>query len=168
MSFSENGLGNKEKWADLVDDIEWHGYTFPQALGNDGSETNTPEAYPCHEGLLPHQHSKIDSHFPFAVACDPSNDNDPPTDDLLEQIGIRKGFDGDQESLCRSQGDTHGEDSSGNHRGAPANSSYAGSIHSSLEATRARRQHDLDQEFPVEKGFVRLRVVAEEDGSEEE
>ena len=152
--------------ADLTDDARWYGTTFPMALSNDGTNTNLPDAYPCHEGLLPHQHDDIESHFPAAVACDALDDSDPPEDDSLEKIGKQLGFEGNEavKGSCHSYGDNRGEDSPGNHHGALALSSTARCLHSSPKATRAgQRQHG----HPVGPGFVRLKIVLEEESDDE-
>ena len=65
----DEGLGHfrptlhRARWADMADDISWYGRAFPNAFGNNGDTTETPEAYPCIDGTLPRQHAQLALHF---------------------------------------------------------------------------------------------------------
>ena len=64
--------------------MPWHGRVFPRSA--DG-ESDTPEALPAQEGVLPHLHSDQEDRFPRAVACDATTDRDPDGEDGLEDRG---------------------------------------------------------------------------------
>ena len=62
----------------------WHGKVFPRSCEGD---RDTSEALPACDGVLPHLHDDSAERFPAAVACDALEDQDPESDESLEQKG---------------------------------------------------------------------------------
>jgi hypothetical protein len=64
--------------------MPWHGKVFPRCSDGD---SDTPEALPAREGVLPHLHDDHDDRFPKAVACCALDDCDPPGEEGFEERG---------------------------------------------------------------------------------
>ena len=151
----------------MVDDVTWYGNVFQRAIDNDGTLTDTPEAYPCQQTLLPHQHHDIDTHFPAAVACEALKDDDPYEDTTLEEagamIGIRGETTNDHDGKCMQLRDA------GRVIELPVEypefpENWGNQDPLRLLSADQRPRHD--QQYSVARGFVRLKTVEDEDESE--
>jgi hypothetical protein len=68
--------------------MPWHGRVFPRSC----EDTETPEALPAREGVLPHLHEDGEDRFPRAVARDALEDQDPEDNGGLEERGKKIGI----------------------------------------------------------------------------
>ena len=87
----------------MVDDLEWDGQMFPRATDADGAFTNLPDAYPCRNATLPHQHPNLQQHFPSAIAGPALPESEEVEDRTLEDEEVKIGIGSNSEEMRRRE-----------------------------------------------------------------